>query len=140
MVDSITPDDLLAIVEQRRWLLFAAVVIGLVVRLLKSDTKFPITVPPYARSFLALFLGVVSGVLEKVATQHVSWTSAIVGGLLSAAFAMIGHATVIEGVRKGREFSIPGMMVVPEPEPIPPPPLPPAGPSVLPPDDEDKAA
>src|SRR5688572_24126051 len=103
------PDELVALIERRAWVPAAALVVGLLVRLMKSDTKLPIDIPPRARAWVALGLGVLSGVLEKVATGR-TWTSALVGGLVTGALAIVGHDTLIMSLRRGRELPVPGLM------------------------------
>lgn len=122
------PSDLITMIERRAWVPLAALVVGFLVRLLKSDTKLPITIPGVYRMWVAFGLGVVSGVLEHVATG-VSWTSAIVGGLVSAAFAALGHDALIGSLRAGRELAVPGLMLPgAPPAPGKPPTVPPTGP------------
>jgi len=104
------PDQLVDLIERRAWVPLASVVVFFLVRLMKSDTKLPINLPPLTRAWVALGLGVLSGVLEKVATGR-TWTSAIVGGLVTGALAIIGHDTLIASLRKGREIPVPGLMV-----------------------------
>lgn len=106
----IDPDQLAGLIDQRKWVPLAAVVIGFVVRLLKSDTKIPITIPPRARIFIVFGLGVASSVLEKV-VEGKTWTSALVGGAVSVAMAVLLHETVIASIRGGKEIPIPGLMI-----------------------------
>lgn len=105
------PNDVVVLVEQRKWVALSAVLIGLAVRLVKSDTVFP-TVKGTWRVHLALALGIASGVLEKVA-DGVTWTSAIIGGLVAAAFAIIGHDVLIGSLRAGKELPLPAKLLVP---------------------------
>lgn len=107
------PDEFVALIEHRAWVPAAALVVGLLVRLMKSDTKLPIDIPPRARAWVALGLGILSGVLEHVATGR-TWTSAIVGGLVTGALAIIGHDTLIASLRRGRELPVPGLMAPPK--------------------------
>lgn len=108
-------EDLIKLVEDRKWVSLAAVVIFWLTRLLKSDTKIPIDIPARYRWWLALGLGILSGVLEKVASSGTqdakTWTSAIVGGLISFALASLGHQAIIENLRDGKELPIPGLMI-----------------------------
>lgn len=83
------------------WFGTASVLIGLVVRLLKSDTPLP-TVPARLRPWLALALGVVAGV-AKSAADGMPLSQAIVAGLGSAVAAMTAHDLVVESVMKGKE-------------------------------------
>ena len=100
--------DIYTLVEQHKWIPLAAVIVGLVIRLLKSDTKIPITIPTRARVWLVLALGVVAGTLEKVGTGG-QWTPAIVDGLIAALLAMLGHETIVNSVRGGRDVPLPGL-------------------------------
>lgn len=125
-----TPDDIALLIEQRKWVPLAAIVIGLVVRLLKSDTKLP-TVPPRARIWLVFGLGIVSGVLEHVVAGK-TWTSAIVGGAVSAVLAIVGHESIIASLRGGKELVIPGLIIPgARPSPNAPPSIPPPGAAAL---------
>lgn len=104
------PSQLGELVGQHKWVAVAAIVIGLLVRVVKSDIKIPINIPPAARPWLALGLGLLSGVLEKAATGR-TWTSAIVDGVVSAVIAMVAHDAVIGGLRGGKEIPVPGLMI-----------------------------
>jgi hypothetical protein len=108
--------DIVTLVENKAWIPLAAIVIGLVVRLTKSDrfaAWFPINVPPQYRAALALALGAVAGVISEFAKSG-NWKSAIVGALLAGLMPIAAHDIVVEGVRKGRDIG----------EPKRPPPLP----------------
>lgn len=108
-------DQLFDLIADHQWVAVAALVVGFLVRAIKSDTRLPITLPPRVRPWLALGLGAVSGVLEHVVTG-VSWRDALLGGLASALAAMAGHDVLVEGVRRGREVRMPGMMKAAPPE------------------------
>lgn len=86
-----------------KWILFAALIVGLLVRLLKSNPTLAEKVPARARPFLAVGLGIVSGVLTKV-VSGTTWRVAIIGGVAAGAFAILGHQFVIEGIRNGKEI------------------------------------
>lgn len=117
---------LLALVSQHKWVPLAALVIGIIVRLLKSDTKIPIDIPPRLRVWLALALGAGSAVLEAV-TTGLSWKESILNGLLSTGLAVLGQNVVIDSVRNGKEFNLPGLIKPGvSPSPDAPPTLPPA--------------
>ncbi len=104
------PDQLFDFVMQRKWVAVAAIVIGIIVRLLKSDTKIPIDIPPRWRAPLAVALGGAAGALDKLAEQSdVTWTSALVKGLVAAGIAMITHTLVIDSARGGKEITVPGL-------------------------------
>jgi hypothetical protein len=88
-----------------QWVLIAAAIIGLVVRLLKEDTWLP-TLPPRARAAYALGLGAASGLLEHV-FAGTPWKQALLGGVVAATLATFGHDVVIQGLRGGRELPLP---------------------------------
>lgn len=114
--------DLLA---QNKYVALAALCIGLIVRLLKSDTKIPIDIPPRARFWLGLGLSLVAGVLEKLGTG-LPWKQAMLDGLVAWGLAVLGHNAVIDSLRGGKEFAIPGLMVPgAPPSPGKPPSIPP---------------
>lgn len=91
----------MAFLKSGAWIPIAALIIGAVVRLLKSDTPLP-TVPPKWRPVLALVLGLVAGVLTKVASG-IDWQTALEGGLGAASIAIFGHDFVVAGLRDGKE-------------------------------------
>lgn len=86
------------------WFSVISSVIGIVVRLLKSDGPIPFNLNPKLRAPLALGLGIVGGVIETVTTTGVSWAVAIPTGLLAAFTAMGSHDLFIESARGGREL------------------------------------
>jgi hypothetical protein len=100
--------------QKHAWVALASFVIGLLVRLLKTDkaTRLPVLgpyiakIPKAQRPAVALLLGIVSGALNAVATGTL-WRDALVGGLVSAAVAVFGHQWLVEGVRGGREVGKP---------------------------------
>jgi len=101
-------DALLTAVSSHSWLAVSALVIGLLVRLLKSDTWGP-TLPAKYRPWAALALGCASAVLEKV-MAGASWQTALVDGLGSALAAVAGHDLVVESLLGGKELPVPGLM------------------------------
>lgn len=103
------PQVISQLIAERKWVLLSALVIGFVVRLLKSDTKIPIDIPSKYRVWLALALGLVSGVLEKAAVG-LSWKDAILNGLAAWVIAVLGHNTVVESLRGGKEINVPGLV------------------------------
>lgn len=108
------PQQLIDLVTQKKWIAIAALVIGFVVRLLKSDTKIPVDIPPRYRVWLALALGGAAGALDKLVGQEgVTWTAALVQGLLAAVLAIVGHNVVIDSLRGGKELPVPGLTDTP---------------------------
>jgi len=106
------PQDLFDIIVQKKWLALTSVIIGLAVRLLKDDTKIPVSIPPRLRSWFALFLGAVSGVVDKlVQAGNTTWTVALLQGFGLAALAMLMHSLLIDSLRDGKELVVPGLML-----------------------------
>jgi len=127
------PTDLANLIADRKWVAVAAVVIGLIVRLLKTDSKLPIDVPPQLRVWLALALGGASGALDKlVEAGNTTWTTALLNGLVAAVLAIVSHNLVIDSMRGGKELPVPGL-IKPGVAPSPgnPPTIPPAALGVL---------
>jgi hypothetical protein len=90
----------------QKWTMLAALLIGLVVRLLKEDVKFLPTIPARWRPLVALGLGVVSGFLLAF-QPGVSWQKAFTEGAVASFLAMGGHSVIIEALRGGRELGSP---------------------------------
>lgn len=122
---SMDPQQLLDLINQRRWIPLAALILGLIVRLLKSDTKIPITIPPRLRMPLAIVLGAFVAGIDKLA-ETTTWTNALLSGGASAAFAILAHNFFIDSLRGGKELPIPGLILENTPPgPGKPPTLPP---------------
>jgi len=97
---------LYALVVAHKWIPLGALVIGLVVRLLKSDTKIPIDLPPVWRLRTAIALSIAGAVLQRISTG-VTWRQAAIEGLFALALAVLGHNLVIDNLRAGKEFAVP---------------------------------
>ena len=127
------PKPFLDLVAKHEWVGLAALIIGLMVRLMKEDTRFPpFAMPARWRPLLAMGLGVASGVLQ-VASTGTPWRDAILGGLVSGFVAIAGHDAIVESLRNGKDVSLPGLMRVPPapdrgPKPEPPTPVDPSVP------------
>lgn len=118
------------------WVPIATLIVASLIRLAKSDRAvawFPVAVSPKWRAWAALLLGVVLGVLQKLALGG-SWVDAVGGGLSAGIAAITGHELVVESLRNGRDIGAPkpaplapGTLRPPSPPPISlkPPPLPP---------------
>ncbi len=97
-------DALIQLILAHQWVAVAAFVIGALVRAQKAGKlTLPWTILARYRPLLALGLGLISGTLEAV-IAGTPWSSAIVGGLVSAAIAGLGHGVIIEGLLDGREL------------------------------------
>jgi len=102
-------DEIIKLLEQiaelgtgHAWIPMSGVIVGLCVRLVKSDKLvawFPITVPPQYRAWTAMLLGVIAGVLDKVIAGG-SLASALVGGLMAALAAISGNELIVEPMNK----------------------------------------
>jgi hypothetical protein len=129
--------SLYGLLVTHQYALFAALVVGGLVRLTKNDTTLPVDVPPQWRKALALALSLAAAALEKYAL-HADWKKALFDGALAWFAAEWGHHLVVDQLRGGRELPIPGLMV-PGSRPGPrkpvtlPPDAPPSGPSIMPP-------
>ncbi len=105
------PTDLINLIAQRKWVAVLALAIGLIVRLLKTDTKLPLDVPPQLRVWLALALGAASGAVDKlVEAGSTTWTTALLNGIAAAVLAIVSHNLVIASLRDGKELPIPGLI------------------------------
>lgn len=113
------------------WPVVGGAIIGMIVRLLKSErvpTPFD-KIPPKLRPLFALALGALQAPIETI-VSGTPWPTALVNGLLAAAFAVFAHQTVIEGLRDGKEvLQGTAPVEVPPESRVPPetPPTPPAG-------------
>lgn len=88
--------------------LLAALLIGAIVRALKSDTLPSwLQIPPRLRPWLAIGLGQVLTVVEAVA-MGTPWRDAVLHGLAASLTAMLGHDTLVEGLLGGRELGASG--------------------------------
>lgn len=101
-------EQIITLVHDHAWLELSALLLGFVVRVLKSDTIGPV-VPKQHRAALAWGLGLAAGVLERVIGGH-SFAEALVTAIGAPMIAMAGHHTCIEWLRKGRELPVPGLM------------------------------
>lgn len=108
----LNPANIAQLALHHRWVPLSALAIGLVVRLLKDDTRFP-TIPARARIWLVLALGAVAGVLQKVG-DGLTWQEAALGGVFSIGLAVVGHEAFIESARGGQEIPLPGVLLKPK--------------------------
>lgn len=92
--------------ESLQWPLIVALIIGLFVRLLKSERapSFVQKIPPKARPVVAIALGAFSAPIESI-VMGVSLRTAFVNGFLAAASAVLGHQVFIEWLRDGKEIA-----------------------------------
>jgi len=127
------PKPFLDLIAKHEWVGLAALIIGLLVRLMKADSRFPpFAVPARWRPLLAIGLGIASGVLQAASTGT-PWRDAILGGVVSGFVAIAGHETIVGAIRDGKDVALPGLMKVPPtpdrgPKPEPPTPVDPSVP------------
>lgn len=101
--------QLVALAAGHKWLALIALVVGLLVRVFKDDTRIPGVIPKPARPWIALGLGLVLGaVQQKIAGA--SWSDAIVSGALAGLLPIVAHKLGIEWLRDGKEVALPGIM------------------------------
>lgn len=93
-----------------KWFGTMALVIYAIVRLLKSDTKIPIDIPPRLRMPLAFTLAVLGCVLERVA-GGATWQAAASDALGAFVTAVLTHLTVVDSARGGKELPVPGLTI-----------------------------
>jgi hypothetical protein len=79
-----------------------ALLIHLIVRALKAG-RFDRWLPARWRPLAALWLGAVACVLDAV-VAGTPWQQAVLTALVAVAMAVLGHDTVIEAVRGGKEI------------------------------------
>lgn len=121
------PKPFVDLIAKHEWVGLAALIIGLIVRLLKEDTRFPpFAMPARWRPLLAVGLGIGSGILQAASTGT-PWRDAILGGVVSGLVAIAGHEAIVESIRDGKDVPLPGLTKVPLPSdrgPKPEPPTP----------------
>jgi hypothetical protein len=127
------PVTVLSWIHLHQWALVIAFFAGLGVRLAKADTQLPAQVPAWLRPHLALLLSAV-GACTVAILGGMPWPSALEQTFEAFAIATLGHQTVIEGLRKGKELPVPFGLTKPAPalpSPLPDePPDPPTPPSL----------
>ena len=124
MQDTITldPATVLSWVQDHKWAPIIALIVGFAVRLLKDDTKLPASLPAIWRPWFALVLSMVGADCVAV-LGGAPWASTIETGAIACLLAILGHETVVEGVRKGIEIPIPWLTKpAPTLQTLPPPP------------------
>lgn len=111
------PQALSELISQHRWFFLAAILIGLAVRLLKSDTIGP-AIPAKWRALVAIVMGVGSGiaipVLQKLGSG-VPPKDALLWGVFAAFTAIAGHNVIVDAARGGKDLPMPSFMMKDEP-------------------------
>lgn len=85
-------------------LALSSLVIGALVRLVKSDSRLPVDIPARWRPLVAALLGVVAGVLDLLAEGEP--LRAAVVAVLAPSLSALGHGVIIESLRGGREVGL----------------------------------
>lgn len=97
--------EVVRLVREHAWLPLAALVIGFLVRLLKSDVKFMFDVPAKYRPLAAIILGLAAAAVDRVIGGAPA-KEALTEGLSAAALAIAGHVLGIEWLRGGKEITV----------------------------------
>lgn len=93
--------EILAALRAHQWLAVSVFVIGMLVRLSKAGVLDEL-IPAKARPWLALGLGLISGVLDHIVAGG-AWGDALLGGVVSGALAIAGHQLTVESMANGVE-------------------------------------
>jgi hypothetical protein len=96
-----------SILDTHKPLVLVALVVGALVRMLKDDHRFPITLSKRARPWVALLLGLVLGAVQQ-RLAGATWLDAVCSGLLAGALPILGHQLGIESILGGKELPFPG--------------------------------
>lgn len=116
-------NQLVVAIRDHLWLVVASLSVNLLVRLAKTDAAvrwFPVNLRPKVRPYAAIILGGASGVVAAL-SSHMSWPTAIAGGLVAGMMAITTHDVVIESIRDGRDIGVPKAKTIPPPAPMFPP-------------------
>ena len=100
---NVDPSQIMLWIRAHQWAPVIAVIVGLVVRLVKDDgAKLP---APWRAPFAALVAITITASAAIVGGG--AWQGVLENGLISFALAVIGHETIVEGVRGGVEIPMP---------------------------------
>jgi len=124
---TVVVDSAISLVRSKAWIPLASLLIGLFVRLSKTDAAvawFPVNLRPKVRPYVALAGGILTGVAAGLVGG--SWLSALTGGVVAGMLAITAHDVVVESIRNGREIGTPktpamfppGSIVPPSPSPV----------------------
>lgn len=101
--------QLVALAAGHRWLALIALVVGLLVRVFKDDTRIPGVIPKPARPWIALGLGLVLGTVQQ-RIAGAAWLDAVVSGAIAGLLPIVAHKLGVEWLRDGKEVALPGLM------------------------------
>lgn len=115
--------DLSALIAAHQWYALAAIAVGLLIRLLKDDTKLP-TLPAKWRPWLVVAAGVIAAVVSKL-QGGASLKDAIVNGAIVGLLPIVAHQLGVESLLGGKEVPLPSALLVkpadgPKPPIVPP--------------------
>jgi hypothetical protein len=139
-MDAVEADHLVRLVRANIWIPAIAVIVGIIIRLAKSDPAvawIKIYIPPERRALWAMGLAIAGAAAERLATGG-TWYDAIAGGLVAGSGAIAGHEIIVDTLRKGRDIGIKKAPPPPPPPSVPPPDWaddslrPPAKPTIVP--------
>lgn len=105
-------NEALQLIAEQQWLPLSALVIGAIVRALKSDTKLPVSIAPQHRPWLAFGLGLFVGFIELLIAGH-ALREAAVTAFGAPLLAILGHVVGVEVLRGGKEVPLPGLTRAP---------------------------
>lgn len=115
----VDPATVLQWVTAHKWAPLIALIVGLLVRLVKADTKLPSELPAVFRPYFALFLSFAAA--DALAVMGgTPWVTVTETALAGFVLAVLGHQTIVEGMRGGVEIPVPGLT---RPNMLPSPPL-----------------
>jgi hypothetical protein len=92
--------------QDKHWVLFGALLVGAVIALTKQgwlSTWLAEKIPSRFQPLLAMGLGVATLLVADIQAGK-TWQEAVIDGLSAAFTAIVGHETLIEGLRGGREI------------------------------------
>ena len=95
-----------AAIAGKQWILLAAILVGFVVATAKQgwlSAWLAKKLPPSALPYLAMSLGVIGTAAAEV-TAGKPLAQALVDGFSAGMAAIVGHETLVEGIRGGKEI------------------------------------
>jgi hypothetical protein len=102
-------DSIAALVAAHQWFALAALCVALFIRLLKDDTKLP-TIPARLRPWISLILGIVAGVLNKVA-GGATWKDAALNAVIVGVLPIAVHELGVEALFGGKDVPLPNVVL-----------------------------
>lgn len=92
------------------YVLPTAILIGLIIRLFKADTRLP-TIPAQDRPLAAFVLGMLYAIARHFLT-HAPWATSIGEGTSAAALAISAHSVVVRRLLGGKEMPLPAALLL----------------------------